>query len=97
MMYAGPRRPDWTRTGTPAPRELDAMMQWRDGVLRGWPSLASADVHVNAGALARGRTAAPSGPTKGTSLRAAIGAPDAIPRPPGVGADHYLVKDGVLA
>ncbi len=69
----------------------------RRWVLGGFPSLAAADTHVSIGARERGQDAPAKAPARATSLREAIGAPVALPRPPGIGADHPLVASGVLA
>lgn len=75
---------------------MDALLQWRDGVLRGLPSLAAASIHVQATAMARGRGWVPNTPGRVTNLRAAIGAENHIPRPPGLPDDHPMVLEGSL-
>lgn len=41
-MCTGSKRPDWTRTGEPSAAELGDIRFWRERVLAGFPSLATA-------------------------------------------------------
>lgn len=66
----------------------------RRWVLRGYPSLLAADTHVSVGAKERGRDVSAKAPTRAANLRAAIGAPEFIPRPPGLPDDHPSVLGG---
>lgn len=83
----GPRRPDWTRAGAPSPRELDAMMAYRKGILAGYPSMGRLQV-------------TPQGhqsPPRSTSLRSASGMDAKVRRPYGMPDDHPDVIAGVYS
>ena len=72
-------------------REMAAMLEYRRWVLAGWESMATASLVVES--RQRGKQK-PAQEHQHTSVRAAFGHADPLPRPPGIPDNHPLVIGG---